>query len=238
MEGWRPYARPVTATHATARPRLGGWPRAGVLLGIGWWLAGAVIGVVVRFGVPSPAELLVDVNAARGVWVAAMGLQTAQQILLVPFLLAVVHRLQPLDTRQVVALGAFALSAVFFAISGIVHGVFGVHQAAETTTIDALTPAQIDLATVTHAIADTAYFAGIVATALGTLLLCLRLAELEPTARRLVQLGQVAVVCHLLQFGWFFVAAMGAFGAAGGLLQGLWFIGVARWVGTADRADA
>ena len=208
---------------------MSGWAPAGVLLGVGWLIVGAVIGVVVRFGVPTPAELLIDVNAARTVWVGAMGLQTAQQILLVPFLLALIAALRPIDTAQIIALSALALSAVFFAISGIVHGVFGVHQAATTNDVAALTDAQIDLATVTHAIADTSYFAGIIATAVGTWLLCVRMRACALPAR-LVTIGQIAVVCHTLQFGWFFVAAMGGFGAAGGLLQGVWFIGVSRWL--------
>lgn len=204
---------------------------------MGWLVVGGVIGVVVRFGVPTPAELLIDVNSLRGVWVAAMGLQTAQQILLVPFLLALIARLRPIDSAQIVALGALALSAVFFAISGIVHGVFGVHQAKATTDIDALTASQIDLATVTHAIADTSYFAGIVATSLATLLFCRRLAAEDGTGH-LVKLGYVAIACSILQFGWFFVAAMGGFGAAGGALQGLWFIAVARWLHRAGSPSA
>ncbi|MEM9466703.1 MAG: hypothetical protein AAGA90_15120 [Actinomycetota bacterium] len=214
---------------ATGDP-LRGWAPAGALLGVGWWLVGGVIGIVVRFGVPTPAELLVDVNGARGVWVAAMGLQTAQQILLVPFLLALLAALRPTDSLQVVALAAFGFSAVCFAISGIVHGVFGVHQAADTTDIAELTAAQIDLATVTHAIADTSYFAGIVATAVATGFALERMRRLGGFPAHLLRIGWVAVVCHGLQFGWFFVAAMGGFGAAGGVLQGLWFIAMARWL--------
>ena len=217
------------AVDGTERDTTAGWAPAGALLGLGWLVVGGVIGAVVRFGVPTPAELLIDVNALRGLWVAAMGLQTAQQILLVPFVLALIARLRPTDTAQIVALGSLALSAVFFAMSGIVHGVFGVHQAKDTTDIDALTASQIDLATVTHAIADTSYFAGIVATSLATLLFSRRLAGETGTAH-LVRLGYLAVACSILQFGWFFVAALGAFGAAGGALQGLWFIGVARWL--------
>lgn len=209
---------------------LRGWAPAGAMLGLGWLLVGGAIGIVVRFGVPTPAELLVDVHSARTLWVAAMGLQTAQQILLVPFVLALVVRLAPVDGVQFGAIGALALSAVFFGVSGIVHGVFGVHQASDTSDIDALTASQIDLATVTHAIADTSYFAGIIATAIATWLICKRLIAAGPDTRHLVGLGHLAVVCHALQFGWFFVPAMGGFGAAGGFLQGVWFIGVARWL--------
>ena len=220
----------VTEPQPYAGP-LRGWAPAGVLLGVGWWVVGAVIGVVVRFGVPTPAELLVDVNGARSVWVAAMGLQTAQQILLVPFGLALLWALRPVSSSLVIATSAFGLSAVFFAVSGIVHGVFGVHQAVDTTDVATLTASQIDLATVTHAIADTSYFAGIVATAVATWLICDELRRSPRGSGHLALLGQVAVVCHALQFGWFFVPAMGGFGAAGGLLQGLWFVGIARWLG-------
>ena len=221
----------MTAATPPPTPALRGWAAAGVLLGVGWLVVGAAIGFVVGFGVPSPAELLIDVHDARALWVAAMGLQTGQQLLLVPFGLALVVRLAPIDGLQIGAVGALALSAVFFGVSGIVHGVFGVHQAVDTSEIDALTASQIDLATVTHAIADTSYFAGIIATAIATWLLCRRMAMDGAETRHLVGLGHAAVVCHALQFGWFFVPAMGGFGAAGGLLQGLWFIVVARWVG-------
>ena len=208
--------------------------RALVAYGACWLLIAGLIAVVVRLQVPDAEELLRDVARRRAVWIGANALLIAMQVLLTvaaPWLSRAVRR------RDAVAadatLGLLAIAGGALIASGVFHGVLGAHLA-DQVTAGPLDAALVRDASVVHALGDTSWFVGLGALAAATAV-CSAVWWRAPAraARRVARLGAVAVVCGLLQYGWFFDHAFGLFAAPGTLHQAAWLIAVGAT--TTDR---
>ena len=183
--------------------------------------------VVLSFRVVTPAELAADVAAHQPLWLLAQAVLAGQQVLLGPVaigLLAVVDRRRP---GVVLALTQIGAAAVMFALSAMVHGVFGAHLGG-LGAADAGTRADtLRIAEVLHALGDTTYFAGTALTAIAMLLLwpALRASPVAPSG--LAALGLAAAAAQIGEFGWFLVPVLGYLAPVGVLLQAGWF----GWLG-------
>jgi hypothetical protein len=210
-------------------------PRAALVAYGGCWLAVAgLVAVVIRLQVADPSELLGDVADRRAVWIGANALLIAMQALLTvgaPFLARDVGRRSEAAADAVRGLGA--LAAASLAMSGVFHGVLGAHLA-DQVTAGPLDPDLVRSATVVHALGDTCWFVGLGAlSALTAVTSAAWWRSPSRPRRRTARLGAVAVVCGLLQFGWFVDHAFGLFATPGTLLQALW-LGAAS-AATTDR---
>ncbi len=203
--------------------RIAAWALA--LYGVGLLVVGGLILLVIGIDVPTPAELLDDVAARRGIWITANVVLIVQQALLtvgasaVGRLVAPTSRLAADAVRGLLAIAAGALIA-----SGTVHAVLGAHLASEVTD-GPLDPDLVRAAKVLHAVGDTTWFIGLGALT-ATTAVCSAAWWRSPADRFRARLGAAAVVFGLLQYGWFVAHVLGFFAAPGALLQAAWFVAI------------
>lgn len=187
-----------------------------VVVGVLWLVVAGMIAIVIRMQVPSPAELLRDVDGQRALWIASNVVLITQQAALATGASRVARSAGPgaSAVRGLLGIAGGALVA-----SGVVHGVFGAHLASKVTPAP-LGEALVLDAELSHAIADTFWFVGVGALVVTTALVTLVRGR---SNRLLAWVGAGAVVFNLLQFGWFFDHFFGVFAGPGTLLQAAWF---------------
>ena len=221
------------ATAAPLRPA----GAAAVAYGALTVVSAVVQAALVDFAVASPADLIEDVARHQAWWVGAQTVLIAQQLLLLPAalgLLAALARSSPRSSgtqsptssdAAVVLLGAAAGSYV---MSGIFHGVLGVHIDAFDTLSGTERATALHLAEVVHALGDTCYFVAVALTAVAMVAVSPTLRRSPAFPRRLATLGLVTAVCEAAQFGWFLAPSLGYAAPLGLSLQAAWFCWLGR----------
>jgi hypothetical protein len=198
-----------------------------VVYGVGWLVVPGFFAVVIRLQVPNPGELLRDVADHRAMWIGANVLLIVLQVPLIVAGPSLARSVEHAGAAVADAVrGLVAVAAGSLIASGVFHGVLGAHLADEVTT-GPLDPDLVRVASVVHALGDTAWFVGLGAVAVTTALCSIAWWRSPVRATRLVAwLGAVAVAVGLLQFGWFVDRVFGLFAAPGTLLQAAWFVAV------------
>jgi hypothetical protein len=178
--------------------------------------------VVTRLQLPTPAELLDDVNERPVSWMAANVVLIVAPLTFAAIQPVLASRVPPGAARLVTVLLIIAGGSLV--ASGVSHGVLGAHLAPRVD--DVPQPAGLaEASELLHAIADTWLFVGVGALTVLTAVVSALDVQLSRATR---WIGALSVVCNVAQFGWFIDEALGVLAAPAIILQAVWFFAIAR----------